>query len=346
MKWIFVGPQEAGHWLSFYRPSAGYQTTDKSEQPLHQAVAHGSVHAVKLLLTQKELALNVQDHNGDTPLHLAIRCRRLAVVELLLSHPCASINCRDKDGNTPLWLSTFLSRDDMTERLLKAGGIDINFVGSRGQTQSPSTSLHHAVARSDTVALRWLLEIPGIDPNLCVAGVSPFSAAAAKGSTHAMAMLLGKGGLEINATELADPPLCRAVENGHYEAGKLLVRQGEDLAMNHSTVTAQDTALCIATRAGDSEMVRVLLCHPSVDPNHQNRWFQGPLLLAVKGGHILVIDMLLQDRRLEHTSLWASLHFAEEGPIREAIQKRVNDLSSRRGASKASSLKWRIGGYL
>jgi hypothetical protein len=92
--------------------------------------------------------------------------------------------------------------------------------------------------------------------------------------------------------------------------------------------------------------VRVLLRHPSVDPNHQNRWFEDPLLLAVKRGHILVIDMLLQDWRLKHTSLWASLHFAEEGPIREAIQKRVNDLSSRRGASTASSLKWRIGGLL
>jgi ankyrin repeat protein len=279
MKSIFVGPEGAGHSLSFYRPSAGYQTTDKSEPPLHQAVAHGSADAVKLLLTQKELALDVQDHNGDTPLHLAVRCRRLAVVEVLLSHPCASINCRDKDGNTPLWLSTFLSHSDMTERLLETGGIDINFVGGRGQTQTLSTSLHHAVARSDTVALRWLLEIPGIDPNLCVAGVTPFSTAAAKGNTHAMAMLLGKGGLEINATELADPPLCRAVENGRLEAVKLLVRQGEALAINQSTVTVQDTALCIAARAGDSEMVRVLLRHPSVDPNYQNRWFEDPCCL-------------------------------------------------------------------
>jgi ankyrin repeat protein len=346
MKWIFVGPQEARHSLSFYRPSAGYQLTANSELPLHQAVAHGSADAVKLLLTQKELALDAQDHNGDTPLHLAVRCRRLAVVGSLLSHPCADINCRDKDGNTPLWLSTFLSRDDMTERLLKAGGIDINFVGGRGQTQSPSTSLHHAVARSDTVALRWLPEIPGIDPNLCVAGVTPFSTAAAKGNTHAMAMLLGKGGLEINATELADPPLCRAVENGRLEAVKLLVRQGEALAINQSTVTVQDTALCLAARAGDSEMVRVLLRHPKVDPNHQNRWFEDPLLLAVKGGHLVVVEMLLQDPRMRLTSLWASLYFAEEGPIRQAIQKRVNDLRSRRSTSTASSLKWKIGGFL
>jgi hypothetical protein len=234
----------------------------------------------------------------------------------------------------------------MTERLLAATGIDVNFVGGRGQTQSPSTSLHHAVARSDTVALRWLLEIPGIDPNLCVAGVSPFSTAAASGNTHAMAMLLNKRGVEINATDFADPPLCRAVENGRLEAVKLLVRQGGALAINQSTVTVQDTAQCIAARAGDSEMVRVLLRHPKVDPNHQNRWFEDPLLLAVKGGHLVVVEMLLQDPRMRLTSLWASLYFAEEGPIRQAIQKRVNDLRSRRSTSTVSSLKWRIGGFL
>jgi ankyrin repeat protein len=252
MKWIFVGAQEAGPSLSFYRPSAGYQTSADNELPLHQAVAHGSVDAVKLLLTQKHIALDAQDQNGDTPLHLAVRCRRLEVVDLLLSHPCVKIKCRDKEGNTPLWLSTFSSRDDMTERLLAAIDIDVNFVGGRGQTQSLSTSLHHAVARCDTVALRWLLEMSGIDPNVCVAGVSPFSAAAANGNTHAMAVLLSKRGVDINATDMVDSPLCRAVSNGHLEAVKLLVLQGESLAINQSTIAAQDTALCIAARAGDS----------------------------------------------------------------------------------------------
>jgi hypothetical protein len=96
----------------------------------------------------------------------------------------------------------------------------------------------------------------------------------------------------------------------------------------------------------DSEMVLVLLRHPEVDLTYQNRWFEDPLLLAVKGGHVLIIDMVQQDRRLQPTSLWAPLHFSEEGPIREAIQKRVNDLSSRRGAGTALSSKWRLGGLL
>jgi hypothetical protein len=36
-----------------------------------------------------------------------------------------------------------------------------------------------------------------------------------------------------------------------------------------------------------------------------------------RGGHLLFVDILQQNRRLQHASLWTSLHFAE-GPIHEA----------------------------
>ncbi|KAJ5240609.1 uncharacterized protein N7469_002200 [Penicillium citrinum] len=317
MKWIFVSGRDGGPSLSFYRPAAGYQRGDHNELPLHQAVAHGSADAIKLLLAQKNPALEAHDQNGDTPLHLAVRCRRLEAMEALLDHPQVNINCRDRDDNTPLWLSTFLSHDDMTKRILAAQGIDVNFVGGRGQTQSVSTSLHHVVARRDTVALRWLLEMPGIDLNL-------------------------GGGVEINATDLADPPLCRAAENGHREAVRLLVRQGESLAVNQSSIGAQDTALCIAARAGDSEMVRILLRHPQIDPNQENRWLQDPLMLAVKGKHMVVVDVLQQDRRLRHRSLLRSLESAEEGLIREILQSRVDDLKHRFRAKTAAPSKWKF----
>jgi len=346
MKWIFVSGRDGWPSLSFYRPAAGYQRGDHNELPLHQAVAHGSAEAIKLLLAQKNPALEAHDQNGDTPLHLAVRCRRLEAMEALLDHPQVNINCQDRDGNTPLWLSTFLSYDDTTKRILAGKGIDVNFVGGRGQTQSVSTSLHHVVARRDTIALRWLLEMPGIDLNLGVAGISPFSAAAANGNIHAMMMLLNQRGVEINATDLEDPPLCRAAENGHREAVRLLVRQGESLAVNQSTIGAQDTALCIAARAGDSEMVRILLRHPQIDPNQENRWLQDPLMLAVKGKHMVVVDVLQQDRRLRHRSLLRSLESAEEGLIREILQSRVDDLKHRFRAKTAAPAKWKFAGLL
>ena len=152
--------------------SLGTHLTHDTALPLHQAVSYGSPDAVKLLLKRKSLHLNVQDRYGNTPLHLAIQSRCLEVVTLLLNHPRINVNCKDKDGNTPLWLSTYWSCDEITERLLAVKEIDINFVGGRGRHSRPSTSLHHAVTRLDTVTLRRLLATPGVDVNVCAAGQS------------------------------------------------------------------------------------------------------------------------------------------------------------------------------
>ncbi|CAG8647410.1 unnamed protein product, partial [Penicillium salamii] len=84
----------------------GTQSSRDAPLPLHQAVAHGSLAAVRRLLKRKNPALDSQDRKGYTPLHLAIESNRPDVVDLLLGHPRVNVNCTDKDGNTPLWLST------------------------------------------------------------------------------------------------------------------------------------------------------------------------------------------------------------------------------------------------
>ncbi|KAJ6157281.1 hypothetical protein N7497_006166 [Penicillium chrysogenum] len=242
----------------------GARNAQDSELPLHEAVLHGSIDAVKWRLRQKGLNLGIQDWKGYTPLHLAVQSRRLEVVNLILGHPHANVNCKDKDGNTPLWLSTYSSCDEITGRLLAEKDIDVNFVGGRGRLEAPSTSLHHAATRLDTILLRRLLAVPGIALNLCVAGHSPISVAAYHGHVKAVACLLSMEGVEINGRGLIDPPICRAVTHGHHHV------QGARLNVNESTVATHDTALCIAARSGDLEMVRELLRHSRIDVNLRN----------------------------------------------------------------------------
>ena len=125
MKMIFSNDPDCEVFL-------GTQSSQDAELPLHQAVSHGSIDAVKRLLRQKGLNLDIQDRKGYMPLHLAIHSKRLEMVNLLLSHPLASVDCKDKDGNTPLWLSTYSSCDEITERLLAEKDINVNFIGGRG----------------------------------------------------------------------------------------------------------------------------------------------------------------------------------------------------------------------
>ncbi|KAI3188526.1 hypothetical protein DTO003C3_10231 [Penicillium roqueforti] len=303
----------------------GTQSSQDAELPLHQAVSYGSVDAVKRLLGQKGLDLDIQNRKGYTPLHLAIQSKRLEMVSLLLGHPRVNVNCTDKDGNTPLWMSTYSSCDEITERLLAEKDINVNFVGGRGRFEPPSTSLHHAATRLDTVTLRQLLAVPGIDPNLCVAGHSPISVAAYHGRMNTVVCLLGMEGVEINGRDLIDPPICRAVAHGHLDVVRLLVQQGTRLNINESTIASHDTALCIAARGGDLEMVQGLLRHVKVDVNLRNRWFEDPLMLAVKGGHFSIVEALVVDPKLKYFSLKRSLDLARNDCIQRATRSRMED---------------------
>ena len=307
------------------REYAAPHNSQHDEPSLHQAVLHGSVGAVRLLLRRKDRDLATIDRNGHTALHLAVRGRRLDVVDLILWHPRTDVNCIDNDGNTPLWWSTYLSYDEITERLLAVNGVDVNLVGGCGRWDAPSTSLHHAATRLDTTALKQLLAVPGIDVNVCVERQTPFSTAAAMGRANIMKILLGIRDVEINTgRELMDPPLCQAATGGHVEAVRLMVEQGERLRINQGNLTTHDTALGIAARAGNLELIRALLIHRNIDPNLENRWLESPLVLAAKGAHARVVDALLADQRMDAHSLRAALWSANDENVRRAIQHEID----------------------
>lgn len=76
------------------------------------------------------------------------------------------------------------------------------------------------------------------------------------------------------------------------------------------TIASHDTALCIATRGGDLEMVQALLLHHQIDVNLRNEYFEDPLMLAVKDGHFSIVNALLANARLKSFSLKISLELA------------------------------------
>lgn len=53
------------------------------------------------------------------------------------------------------------------------------------------------------------------------------------------------------------------------------------------------TALHIAARNGNAEVVRFLLAQPDLDVNAKNKWKSTPLMIAAGSGNLAIIDLLL-----------------------------------------------------
>ncbi|CAG8159667.1 unnamed protein product, partial [Penicillium nalgiovense] len=136
---------------------------------------------------------------------------------------------------------------------------------------------------------------------------------------------------------------CRAVAHGHLDVVRLLVQQGARLHINESTIASHDTALCIAARGGDLEMVQTLLRHGQIDVNLRNEWFEDPLMLAVKGGHVSVVDALVANPRLKYFSLKRSLDLARDHYIQRAIGSRMEADNTRQTLLRRSQRR-KIGG--
>jgi hypothetical protein len=89
------------------------------------------------------------------------------------------------------------------------------------------------------VETRYNAFSPGIH---VVAGQLPCSVAWGHGHVDAI-LVLNTGGVDINASGLADPPISQAFERGHLEAVRLLVQQNGRLQINQDAMTACKTIM-------------------------------------------------------------------------------------------------------
>lgn len=263
---------------------------------LHHAIEHQYEELVTLLLTHKELDIELRRRDGYlTPLMVAIKERQDKIVKLLLDHG-ADANAKCEDGQTPMILAAKSGNHSAAWLLLE------NDARIDEQDVNGSSALHHAVECSSTsiawlliekganidlrnkkgetvlynvvksgnVSLIWLLVEKGADMNIMnYEGITPCHLAAQLENDKIVSFLtLNKPDIAHQKDKDGMTALHHAAKRGHTKSAVALIQNGADI---DAVDNEGSTGLHYATGGKHDETVDALLSEkPSLDIQDKN----------------------------------------------------------------------------
>ena len=154
---LLVPAETVKKFIVEFNPDVNIPTAVFKNTPLHTALIHGQIHAVKVLL-ENGANPNAVTREGKTPLHHAVNYSLLGSAKALLSAG-ADVNAVDVYEQTPLFDAT--KNDDVRiVKVLADAGVDVN-----KQDKDGYTALHTAVSRKSIASVAGLLNA-GADRNI------------------------------------------------------------------------------------------------------------------------------------------------------------------------------------
>ena len=171
------------------------------------------------------------NEHGDAALAMASQDGHCDTVRALLAVDGINANHHDEDGNTALHLASSHGHAEVVRTLLATDGIDANHTNQQG-----STALTQASCEGHTDVVRALLAVDGTDAN--------------------------------RADDDGDTALILACRESHTNVDVVLALPAvEGLKVNHPNVDGH-TALMFASNRGNTEVVHALLATAGIDANH------------------------------------------------------------------------------
>ncbi|XP_067661560.1 ankyrin repeat domain-containing protein 50-like [Haliotis asinina] len=255
---------------------------------LHIACESGHVDVVQYLLSLKLLDINSRVWNNWTPVMSATEEGHKEVIELLINHR-ADLSIIDKGGNNILHIACESGHIDVVQYFLSLNCLDINSRGWRKWTPVMLAAYHgHNEVIKLLINHTADLSISG------KGGDNILHIACQSGHTDVVQYLLSLNSLDINSRGWKKrTPVMLAAKGGHKEVIELLINHRADL----STIDkVGNNILHIACESGHIDVVQYLLSLDSLDINSRGWKKRTPVMLAAKGGHKEVIELLINHR--------------------------------------------------
>lgn len=248
--------------------------TSQKRGPLHVASKAGNIAALKILLSQPDLEINMTDVRGETALHQA---KDTTVAGMLLEKGL-NANIQNVDGNTALHCALEQDSKELVSLLLKNTKLDRDMPNSEGKQ-----FMHMAAAKWDLETFKQSVATPlSRDINIPDGnGRTVLHTVAHVGNIDIVGYLLG---IESIAASV----------NSEDENGQ--------------------TPLHLACEKGHVDVVERLLSDPSIGANVRDKMRRTPLHLASEKGHPDVVHSLLGRTQVEadvgDVNGWTPIHFA------------------------------------
>lgn len=286
--------------------------TPQRRGPLHLAAEAGNIAALRHLLSQPELDVNMTDSQGDTALHLS---EDIDVVTLLLEKG-VNADIQNVDGNTALHCALERRCEELTQLLFTSTNLDGDMPNKKGEE-----FIHIAAAKWD-IAIFKKLAATQLDRNINIPagnGETVLHIAARVGSIDIVEYLLRSSRIAVNAQdEKGRTALHLACEKGHLDVVKNLM--SAPLIYINTRDERRQTPLHLASERGHLDIVRVLLGNEHIDaePGDVHGWT--PLHFATcsesASGEPIVCELLrarIDVNRQVPVSGATALHFASLG---------------------------------